>query len=62
LLPVFVESESKKIGNLHHARDATRPHAGKRLSHLNADIPVRVEILKGEYAHFLADPEALAPS
>ena len=57
--PVFVESESKKIGKL-QTPDVLL--AGMRTSaciNLMADIPVRVALLKEEYAHFLADPQAL---
>lgn len=56
---VFVESESKKIGNL-HTPDALL--ARMRVSdclNLNAAIPLRVRLLKEEYAHFLADPVPL---
>lgn len=57
--PVFVESESKKIGNLQTPEVLLGRMRESACLNLNADIPVRVEILKGEYAHFLADPEAL---
>lgn len=57
--PVFVESESRKIGKLHTPdRLLLRMREAECLS-LAADIPVRVELLKEEYAHFLADPERL---
>ena len=59
LLPVFVESESKKIGNLQTPEVLLGRMRESACLNLNADIPVRVEILKGEYAHFLADPETL---
>lgn len=57
--PVFVESESRKIGKLH-----TPDHLLLRMREadclsLEADIPVRVSLLKEEYAHFLSDPERL---
>lgn len=57
--PVFIESESKKIGRL-HTPDAllTRMRAAECLT-LEADIPTRVALLKEEYAHFLAQPELL---
>jgi tRNA 2-selenouridine synthase len=57
--PVFVESESKKIGNL-HTPDAllARMRASPCLN-LHASTPVRVRLLKEEYAHFLADPAQL---
>ena len=57
--PVFIESESKKIGRL-HTPDAllARMRAAECLT-LEADIPVRVTLLKEEYAHFLAEPVLL---
>ncbi len=57
--PVFVESESRKIGNLHTPEDLLMRMRDSVCLNLEADIPVRVDILKDEYAHFLADPEAL---
>jgi tRNA 2-selenouridine synthase len=59
--PVFVESESRKIGNL-HMPDAllARMRASECLT-VTAAMPVRLALLKEEYAHFLADPERLAP-
>lgn len=57
--PVYVESESRKIGNLHTPEVLLGRMRASPCLNLDADIPVRVEILKGEYAHFLADPEAL---
>ncbi len=57
--PVFIESESKKIGNL-HTPDAllARMRAAECLN-LSAATPVRVRLLKEEYAHFLGDPTRL---
>ncbi|MBI5937227.1 MAG: tRNA 2-selenouridine(34) synthase MnmH [Betaproteobacteria bacterium] len=57
--PVFIESESKKIGRL-HTPDAllARMRAAECLT-LEADIAVRVTLLKEEYAHFLAEPALL---
>ncbi|MBU1665574.1 MAG: tRNA 2-selenouridine(34) synthase MnmH, partial [Gammaproteobacteria bacterium] len=57
--PVFVESESKKIGNLQTPEALLARMRDSACLNLNAAIPVRVEILRGEYAHFLADPAAL---
>lgn len=57
--PVFVESESKKIGRLHTPdKLLARMRASECLT-LEADIPVRVTLLKEEYAHFLAGPALL---
>lgn len=58
-LPVFVESESKKIGNLHTPEALLARMRASACLNLDAAVSVRVEILKGEYAHFLADPGAL---
>ena len=58
--PVFVESESKKVGNL-RVPDAliTRMRESKCLR-LEADTATRVELLMKDYAHFVARPAALA--
>ncbi len=57
--PVFVESESKKIGNLHTPEHLLARMRTADCLNLSADIPVRVALLKAEYAHFLADAQAL---
>jgi tRNA 2-selenouridine synthase len=57
--PVFVESESKKIGNLHTPEALLQRMRGSECISLAADIPVRVTLLKEEYAHFLADSDRL---
>ncbi|MCP5277221.1 MAG: tRNA 2-selenouridine(34) synthase MnmH [Thiobacillus sp.] len=57
--PVFVESESKKIGKLHTPEVLLQAMRASSCINLTADIPVRVALLKDEYAHFLADPETL---
>jgi tRNA 2-selenouridine synthase len=58
--PVYVESESKKIGNLHTPEVLLQRMRDSPCRNITADIPVRVALLKEEYAHFLADPSALA--
>jgi tRNA 2-selenouridine synthase len=58
--PVFLESESKKIGNLHTPEILLTRMRNSTCISLNADIPVRVALLKQEYAHFLADAESLS--
>lgn len=57
--PVFVESESRKIGNLQTPETLLKRMRASACINLNADIPVRVELLKQEYAHFLADTALL---
>ncbi|MBS4096779.1 MAG: tRNA 2-selenouridine(34) synthase MnmH, partial [Sulfuricella sp.] len=57
--PVFVESESKRIGKLQTPENLLTRMRMASCINLNADLPVRVALLKEEYAHFLADPQAL---
>lgn len=57
--PVFVESESKRIGNLHTPEVLLRRMRAAECLNLEASIPVRVTLLKQEYAHFLAAPTLL---
>ncbi len=57
--PIFVESESKKIGNLHTPETLLTHMRAAECINLKADIPVRVELLKQEYAHFLDNTELL---
>ena len=57
--PVFVESESKKVGNL-RVPDALITHMrASACVRLEATAEVRVALLMEEYAHFVADPAAL---
>lgn len=57
--PVFVESESKKIGKLQTPDVLLQTVRASDCINLMADIPVRIALLKEEYAHFLADAQAL---
>lgn len=57
--PVFVESESKRIGKLQTPEKLLARMRAAACLNLSADIPVRVALLKEEYAHFLADPQTL---
>lgn len=57
--PVFLESESKKIGNLHTPEILLERMRNAPCIGLNADVPVRVALLKQEYAHFIGDTESL---
>ncbi|MHB1247266.1 MAG: tRNA 2-selenouridine(34) synthase MnmH [Sulfuriferula sp.] len=59
-LPVYVEAESKKIGLL-RVPDAvlTRMREGNCVR-IEVATPLRVTLLKEEYAHFLTNPAALA--
>ena len=59
--PVFVEAESKKIGRLRVPEALIEAMwASSDCLVLDAPTAVRVELLKGEYAHYIAEPEALA--
>ena len=57
--PVFVESESKKIGTLQTPEALLNRMRSAECFNLTADIPIRVALLKEEYVHFLADTVAL---
>ena len=57
--PVFVEGESKKIGEL-QVPDALMEHMrGSQCIVLETSLETRVELLLDEYQHFLADRSAL---
>jgi tRNA 2-selenouridine synthase len=58
--PLYVESESRKIGTV-QVPDALLD-AMRRAECIRVDTPgpLRVELLKDEYAHFVADPAALS--
>ena len=58
--PVYVESESKKVGNLRVPDALIERMRAARCFRLEADEPTRVALLLGDYAHFVADPGALA--
>jgi tRNA 2-selenouridine synthase len=57
--PVYVESESKRIGQLHVPQALIDRMWGSECVQLVADRGVRVELLKEEYDHFLRDPDGL---
>lgn len=57
--PVFVESESKKIGNLHTPEVLLTRMRAAECVNVQASTPVRVDLLLEEYAHFLDAPEIL---
>lgn len=58
--PVFVESESKKVGNLRVPERLIERMRESRCIRLEADVETRVALLLEEYAHFLEAPHALA--
>jgi tRNA 2-selenouridine synthase len=58
--PVYVESESKKVGNLRVPDELIGRMREARCFRLEADVATRVKLLMQDYAHFVADPAALA--
>lgn len=57
--PVFVESESKKVGNLRVPEKLIEAMWQSSCVVIEADMAVRVGLLKDEYAHFLGDAALL---
>jgi tRNA 2-selenouridine synthase len=57
--PVYVESESKKVGNLRVPDELIQRMRAARCFRLEAAEDVRVALLMEDYAHFVASPEAL---
>lgn len=57
--PVYVEAESKKIGDLRVPQAMIDAMWNGACIRLQADQAGRVQLLKEEYAHFLADPISL---
>jgi tRNA 2-selenouridine synthase len=57
--PVYVESESKKVGNLRVPDELIQRMRAARCFRLEAPQDVRVALLMEDYAHFVASPEAL---
>ena len=58
--PVFVESESKKVGNLRVPDALIARMRESKCLRLEADTTTRVALLLEDYAHFVASPDALA--
>jgi len=59
LKPVFVESESKRIGTLQVPDRLLDAMRDARCVKVEASRALRVALLKEEYRHFLADPDVL---
>ena len=57
--PVYVESESKKVGNLRVPDELLQRMRASPCLRLEAPEAVRVALLMEDYAHFVADPSAL---
>jgi tRNA 2-selenouridine synthase len=58
--PVYVESESRKVGNLRVPEALIAYMRASRCLRLEADTATRVKMLVEDYAHFVSDPAALA--
>lgn len=57
--PVYVESESKKIGNLRVPQSLMEAMWNSRCIHLNAETGIRAIILRQDYRHFFGLPDTL---
>ena len=57
--PVFVESESRKVGTVQLGNALLAAMRAASCIRLQTPQPLRVQMLKEDYAHFLSDPEAL---
>jgi tRNA 2-selenouridine synthase len=58
--PVFIESESKKVGNLRVPDALIERMRASPCLRLEAGTAARVALLREDYAHFVARPDALA--
>jgi tRNA 2-selenouridine synthase len=58
--PVYVESESRKVGDLRVPERLIERMRASPCLRLEASQPTRVALLLEDYAHFLSDPERLA--
>jgi tRNA 2-selenouridine synthase len=57
--PVYVESESRKIGNLHLPDSMVLAIRNGQVTFVEAPLPARVDFLLREYAFWLERPEPL---
>jgi tRNA 2-selenouridine synthase len=57
--PVFVEGESKKIGQIHVPEALIERMRASECVRLDTSLETRVALLLEEYRHFLADPASL---
>jgi tRNA 2-selenouridine synthase len=58
--PVYVESESRKIGTVQIPDALLEAMRAAECVRVVLPKPLRIELLKGEYAHFFADRDALS--
>ena len=59
--PVFIESESKKIGNLHVPEALIQKMWHSDCVVINIEISGRVKILINDYDHYIKNPKVLIP-
>jgi tRNA 2-selenouridine synthase len=57
--PIYVEAESKRIGNLRVPDALIEAMWRSPCVLLEAPIALRIALLKDEYAHFMAEPDSL---
>ena len=57
--PVFVEAESKKVGEVRVPEALMTAMRASPCIRVEMTIPLRVALLKDEYAHFISDPALL---
>lgn len=57
--PVWIEAESKKIGNLQLPESLFDCMHRSEVVHLDAPMPERVKLWREDYPHFAADPVAM---
>jgi len=58
-VPVYVESESRKIGTVQMPEALLQAIRASDCVHIDTPQELRVALLKEEYQHFLGDPESL---
>ena len=57
--PIFVEAESKKVGEVRVPEALMTAMRGSPCLRVEMSTPLRVELLKEEYAHFIHDTQSL---
>jgi len=57
--PVFVEAESKKVGNVHCPEAVWKAMTGSTVFRIEAERMARVQFLLEDYGHFLKNPDLL---
>ena len=58
--PVYVESESKKIGTVQVGDALLAAMRSAECIRVDTPLPLRIALLKDEYVHYLADPATLS--